>query len=273
MGSNPFFFTVILNNMAIIILNDFTKPFGYATIGIYGTVFLTIVFLFHNKRPWCHTHIGYTACVAALASMIYSIFGAITIDFPYDSAPLFTMFFSISNACLFLPGLIGFHRISLQRKSEFGEFFAYLGYAWATIEVGAGSTLTVIMNKNSGNGFFLPYELERLAMSLFFLTWGFVFFLLRFICMHVDRMQKNASRTMILYVFCFVVQTIAYTVISNMPFIDMVSQVLMLLFFTLPRVVCIFIAAFYGHRWTLEYSEYDENNYCEESLMEDGESR
>lgn len=255
--------------MAVIILEDFTKPFGYATVGIYSTVFSTIVYLFYNKRPWCHSHIGYTACIASLASLIYSVFGAFAIDLPNDAAPPFTVFFSISNACLFLPGLIGFHRISLQRRSEFGEFFAYLGYAWATVEVGAGSTLMVLTNKNLGNAFFLPDELEKLAMSLFVLTWGFVFILLRFMGMHMGCLQKNASRTMTTYVICFVLQTVAYTVISNVRLIDAVSQVLMLLFFTLPRVLCIFIAAFYGHTWTLEFSEYNENNHCEESLMEE----
>lgn len=118
-------------------------PFGYATIAIYLAVIAVIIYFF-RKRPWCRSYTGYTAIAAALASMLYSTFGAVVFEALQYILPPFILFFSLSNVCLFLPALIGFQRMSQQKKSDIGQFLVYARYGWSIAVASTGAAVTTI---------------------------------------------------------------------------------------------------------------------------------
>ncbi|KAI8063960.1 hypothetical protein BDF21DRAFT_466641 [Thamnidium elegans] len=241
-----------------LIYESTAKPFGYATIVIYLAVIVYIICIF-RKRRWCRSYMGYTAIAAAAASMLNSIFGIVVIDIPKYALPPFNLFFSLSNVCLFLPALIGFQRMSQQKKNEIGQFLAYAGYGWSMTVASTGTTLTAL---NTSIRF---EDYEYLALSISYLNGGFVILLLVYMCITIGHLRGFGRRAFIAFVFCFILQAVAYSLLANMTMPSVLMQTFMLTVFTIPRIICMCTATLHGHTWTLEYVDCDEDD---DSLMD-----
>ncbi|KAG2193720.1 hypothetical protein INT47_013188 [Mucor saturninus] len=217
---------------------------GSMTIYILSTL---IVIGFMIKSPAYRSPITITALFSTLTALIYSVMIVIwglNPESVYNMSRVMTAFYIISTSLAFVPGLVGFHRISRETGSKIGTIFAMVGYLWAFVLIVMVIAINVMIAKN-----FLSVSEDTLD-AIFYGHSGHAFLVIVLYLMTQHHLHGMAKGSLLAYTLLFVQYEIFFYVLTYAVEDTNMYSALALVFNDLVMALALVVSVIYGHLWT-----------------------
>lgn len=239
-----------------------TWSIGPAVISIFA--FLVVSFLLFS-RPNSRGPVGYAAFVGSLAGLInYVIIMVLYCTGASSSAeayPATFVFQGIYLSFAFVPGLIGFRRISKENGSAAGKMTTLFGYLWAFVVIVVGFALTIILAVNTNDLYsviFSPSQhFSNLLLFMYYSGWAFVAMYLILLIVNLSFISGTSRKTIIIYSALNMLSVLVYTIVANTRPVGSSIHVILSTVFAVPLVFCnipiavgFIIATYYGSLWS-----------------------
>ncbi|KAI7875825.1 uncharacterized protein EV154DRAFT_526321, partial [Mucor mucedo] len=220
--------------------------FGYlGPLVIYSFLTLEICFCLFKGTVY-RSPITYTAFFAALSALICAIINAAVredIDRIVSTRAAVSVFSIIYTHVAFVPGLIGFYRISKQKGSRFGTALAIIGCLWAFILIIIGIVYNVMIEKNAwfdsvGSYYVIVFGHVALAFILAIL-----------LALNHTSLHGKAKISLVAYTMLFILFEICYFIEIFAIHTVLALFVVSLIFNDLASAIALILSVSYGHLW------------------------
>ncbi|CAO3612793.1 unnamed protein product [Mucor hiemalis] len=238
-----------------------TWSIGPAVISIVA--FLVVSFLLFS-RPNSRGPVGYAAFIGSLAGLInYVIIMVLYCTGASSSVtgyPATFVFQGIYLSFAFVPGLIGFRRISKENNSVAGKMTALFGYLWAFVVIVVGFALTIILAVNINDMYSIFYSpsihFSKLLLFMNHSGWAFVAAYLILLSVNLSSTSGTSHKTIIIYSVLNILSVLVYTIVANTRIVGGSIHAILSTIFAVPLVFCnipialgFIIATYYGSLW------------------------
>ncbi|KAI7894726.1 uncharacterized protein EV154DRAFT_497698 [Mucor mucedo] len=206
--------------------------------------------------------ITYFSFLATLSALLGSIFNAaVYMDWSryYTLRSAMSILSVISTSSLFVPGLIGFHRISKQKDNKAGVYISVVGYLWAFVL----SLMVIVVYamfeiQGSIDSYYVRYVLAYGHCGLAFLV--------VVLCLMTHQyLHGKAKKSLIAYTSLFIIFEIFFFIVSFAVRSGVAYYGLTLVFIDFATALAVLISVMYGHLWTAmdDLSETDSHEKLE----------
>lgn len=211
---------------------------------------------------------AYSALVSALSGLICNaVIVARFIESPTVAfgiaSPSSYVFYGIYISFAFVPGLIGFYRISKGNGSKIGKFTVYLGYLWALITIIIGLAMTVYITKNFKDGLYGQENLEHLIKQskillsfMYYSGWGFIAAYLVLISTNTGTFPTTSRISFTVYSLLNLLAVLVNTIVFGLQMTSNLESNAILTTFSVTIIFCdtaiamaLVIATYYGSLW------------------------